>query len=265
LKTLSKQDPFVSADRSPGPLRGVAIYSGSPRLAELAIRIGFDTVWIEMEHGPTDFAAAEAMCHAAESAGGFASIRVPDGQRCHVLRALEVGARVVIVPMVNTAEQACQAVQFGKFPPIGHRGYNTRSRAVGFGLADKRAAFAAANEQTHLFVQVETVEAAENLDAICGIEGLSGILIGPGDLSMSLGCDGDLLSPRVIDTATGCIRRARAAGRHAGILVGPGPLLDASLAAGADLVFCGGDVTDLIPPWTRLLEAVGCGGRGGRS
>jgi 2-keto-3-deoxy-L-rhamnonate aldolase RhmA len=236
------------------------VYSGSPRLAELAIRVGFETVWVEMEHGPTDFAVAETICQVVEAAGGSASIRVPDGQRCHVLRALEVGARIVVVPMVNTADQARQVVQFGKFPPVGQRGYNTRSRAVGFGLTDKHAAFAAANEQTHMFVQIETVEAAANLDAICDIEGLSGILIGPGDLSMSLGCSGDLSSPRVIETATACIRRARAAGRHAGILAGPGPLLEATMEAGADLVFCGGDITDLIPPWKRLVETIACGG-----
>lgn len=241
-------------------VRGVAVYSGSPRLAELAIRVGFETVWIEMEHGPTDFAAAEAICHAAESAGGFASIRVPDGQRCHVLRALEVGARIVVVPMVNTADQARQVVEYGKFPPVGRRGYNTRSRAVGFGLADKRAAFVAANQQTHLFVQIETAEAVANLDAICGVEGLSGILIGPGDLSVSLGCGGDMASARVIETATECIRRARAVGKHAGILVAPGPLLTAALEAGADLIFSGGDITDLIPPWRHLLNTLAEGG-----
>jgi 4-hydroxy-2-oxoheptanedioate aldolase len=254
------QDLFLAAEGKPRIVRGVAIYSSSPRLAEVAIRVGFETVWIEMEHGPTDFATAEVICQAVEAVGGCASIRVPDGQRCHVLRALEVGARIVIVPMVNTAEQARQVVQFGKFPPVGQRGYNTRSRAVSFGLTDKHAAFAAANERTHLFVQIETTEAVSNLDAICGVEGLSGILIGPGDLSMSLGCGGDLLSPRTIETATDCIRRAKAAGKHAGILVGPGPLLEAAIGAGADLVFSGGDITDLVVPWRRLLETILAGG-----
>jgi len=257
----STHDLSLDTGGSPRIVRGVAIYSGSPRLAELAIRLGFETVWIDMEHGPTDFATAEAICQAVQAAGGCASIRVPDGQRCHVLRALEVGARIVIVPMVRTDEQAREVVRFGKFPPIGQRGYNMRSRALGFGLNHKRAAFAAANEQTHLFVQIETAEAVENLDRICHVEGLSGIVIGPGDLSMSLGCDGDLLSPRLINTAAGCIRRARASGRHAGILAAPGPLLDAATAAGADLVFCGGDITDLIPPWSRWWKPwFGAGG-----
>ena len=250
------RDVFLSSEGSPRVVRGAAINSGSARLAELAIRVGFEIVWVEMEHGATDFAAAESICQAAESAGGWASIRVPDSQRCHILRALEVGARIVVVPMVNTADQTRQVVQFGKFPPLGQRGFSSRSRAVGFGIRDKLAVFAEANVSTHLFAQIETAEAVANLDAICSVEGLSGILIGPGDLSMSLGCAGNLSSPKLIEATVGCIRRARAAGRHAGIMTGPGPLLEAALNAGCDLCYVASDVTDLIPAWQRLLGQI---------
>ena len=179
------EDVFVGSDGRDRLLRGTAIYSGSARLAELAIKTGFDTVWVEMEHGPTDFDSAEVICLAAEAAGGFATIRVPDGQRCHVLRALEVGARIVVVPMINTAEQARQIVQFGKFPPVGLRGYNSRSRGVEYGLSDVKSAFARANLRNHLFAQIETTEAVKNLEAICAAEGSSGVLIGPGNLSIA--------------------------------------------------------------------------------
>src|SRR4051812_41004552 len=139
-------------------LRGAAIYSGAPRIAELAARIGFDTVWVEMEHGPTDYLLAEHLCMAAEAAGAIPTLRVSDGQRHHVLRALEVGARIVVVPMVQTADQAKQIVEYGKFPPIGSRGYNMRSRGVNYGLGDKAALFAQANARTHLFAQIETLQ-----------------------------------------------------------------------------------------------------------
>src|SRR3954464_15685825 len=79
---------FDDEHGSPRVVRGVCIYSGSTRLAELATRIGFEAVWIEMEHGPTDFALAESICMAAEASGGVGVLRVPDGQRHHVLRAL---------------------------------------------------------------------------------------------------------------------------------------------------------------------------------
>lgn len=240
----------------PRVLRGVAIYSGAPRLAEMAARIGFETIWIEMEHGPTDFDQVERLCIAAEVGGALPTVRVPDGQRHHVLRALEVGARLVVVPMVNTLKQAEALVEFGKFPPLGQRGFNVRSRGVRYGLTSYQEEFAAANERTHLFAQIETMESVRNLDAICGVKGLSGIFIGPGDLSFSAGCGGDLKSDVMLDLVVKCVRQARAAGKHAGILVPPGPMLTAALEAGCNLVFCGGDVPQLSTAWASLAASV---------
>ncbi|HWP40100.1 MAG TPA: aldolase/citrate lyase family protein [Tepidisphaeraceae bacterium] len=235
----------------------MCVYSGSPRLAELAARVGFETVWIEMEHGPADYSVVETLCVAIEAGGAIPAVRVPDGQRHHVLRALEVGARIVIVPMVNTPEQARQVVEFGKFPPLGCRGYNVRSRGVGYGLhPDRQQLFADADARTHLFAQIETRQAVENLPQICQTPGLSGIFIGPGDLSASLGMLGHLDGQAMIQVVRDCVRQARAAGKHAGILITPGRLLDAAIEAGADLLYYGGDVTELTVAWPRLLERV---------
>ncbi len=249
-------DAFFDAAGNPRTLRGVSVYSNSTRLAEMAARIGFETVWVEMEHGPAGFAEVESLCVAIEAGGGIPTVRVPDGQRHHVLRALEVGARIVVVPMVNTAAEARRIVEFGKFPPLGLRGFNVRSRGVEYGLGDRKTAFADANTRTHLFAQIETMESVSNVDAICQVEGLAGIFIGPGDLSVSAGCAGNLNAERVIEIACNCVRTARAHNKHAGILVTPGPMLDAAMEAGCDLVFCGGDVTELSVAWPRLLKAI---------
>jgi len=249
-------DIFTTADGKSRLLRGVAIYSGSTRLAEMAMRMGFDTAWIEMEHGPADFGLAESLCQAIEAGGGVPTIRVSDGQRCHILRALEVGGRIIVVPMINNADQAEQIVRHGKFPPVGARGYNTRSRGVGYGLDGCTTAFAEANARTFVFAQIETLEAVDNLNAICAVQGLSGIFIGPGDLSASVGCPGNFTDAGLIGMVSDCIRRARKADKHAGVLVTPGPLLDAALEAGCDLCFCGGDYTNICQPWRELLDTV---------
>ena len=249
-------DIFLDASGKPRLLRGVAAYSGSTRLAEFAARLGFETVWIEMEHGPADFGQVEQLCMAIECGGGIPTVRIPDGQRHHVLRAVEVGAQIVVVPMINTAEQARHVVQYGKFPPLGARGYNVRSRGVEYGLAGAKDGFARANDRTHLFAQIETIDAVDNLAEICDVKGLSGIFIGPGDLSVSLGCTGNLAGQQLIDTVCECIRRARACGLHAGILVPPGAMLDAAVAAGCDLMFYGGDVAELGNAWPKLLALV---------
>ncbi len=247
-------DVFIDAQGAPRRIFGVTVYSGATRIAELAGKIGFDVIWIEMEHGPTDFAAAENLCMAAQVGGALPAIRLPDNQRHHVLRALEIGARILIIPMINTPEQAKQIVAHGKYPPLGSRGYNTRTRGVEYGLAGATKAFAQANERTRLFAQIETLEAVKNLEAIASIDGLSGVLIGPGDLSVSAGMTGDLNHPNMIELVTGCVKRVKALGKHVGIFVAPGALLDAAIHAGCDLVFCGGDLTNLIDAWGRLIE-----------
>jgi 2-keto-3-deoxy-L-rhamnonate aldolase RhmA len=250
------RNPFIDPEGQPRVVRGVTINSNAPRLAELAGLLGFDTVWIDVEHGPVSFTEIEVLCMAAEVGGAVPTVRIPDNQRHHVLRTVEVGGRIVIVPMVNTAEEARKVVEHGKFPPLGKRGFNQRSRGLRYGIQPPAASFAEADERTHFFAQVETLESVRNLDAILGVKGLAGVFIGPGDLSASLGKPGAFADPEVLAAARDITRRARAAGKHAGILAMPGPLLDTCLAAGSDLVFAGSDLTNLAVAWKALLDAL---------
>jgi len=219
-------------------------------------QIGFDTVWLDMEHGSVDQCELEALCMAAESGGALPTVRVPAADRHYVLSALEHGARFLVVPMVNDVPTAERIVEYGKFPPQGSRGFNTRSRGVGYGLVDCIASFQQANEKTHFFAQIETLAAVENAEAICRVDGLAGLFIGPGDLSASAGMVGQFDEPQLIDMVTRCVRVAREMGKHAAILISDGVLLDAAVAAGCDLAFCGGDFRQLIPAWRERMELV---------
>ncbi len=218
--------------------------------------MGFETIWIEMEHGPVNFETVDNLSLAAEAGGIFPLVRLPDGERHHVLRALEAGARIILVPMVNNADEARKLVEYGKYPPLGQRGFNTRSRGMGMGLEPVEEMLALANARTHLFAQIETLAAVENFDEICAVEGLSGVFFGPGDLSMSLGMPGQANDERVVNLVVDCLKRAKAAGKLTGIFILPGDLLDAVVEAGCDLVVCGGDVMDLAKAWTSLLSAI---------
>jgi 2-keto-3-deoxy-L-rhamnonate aldolase RhmA len=254
--TLNK-DPFHAVDGKPRIVRGVTVYSGSARLAELAARAGFEAVWIELEHSPSSWNQAEAMCAAIEAAGAVPTIRVANWERPNVLMALEVGARIIVVPMVNTPEQAREVVRHGKFPPVGERGYNARTRGVRFGLEGMTASLLAElNDSVHLFVQIETPEAVENVEAICAVPGLAGIFVGPGDLSMNYGWVGQLNRPELIEIVKKVVRMACQAGKLVGIMVAPGALLDAAIAEGAQLVIVGGDIAELSVAWPKLLQSV---------
>jgi 2-keto-3-deoxy-L-rhamnonate aldolase RhmA len=249
-------DPFRDENGRPRVVRGVTINSNATRLAELAGMLGFETAWIDVEHGTVGFAEIEALCMAIESGGGVPTVRIPDYQRHHVLRTVEAGGRIVVVPMINTAEEARRVVEHGKFPPLGRRGFNQRSRGLRYGLKPPVESFAEANERTHFFGQIETLEAVRNLEAICKVEGMAGIFIGPGDLSASMGKPGAFADPQVLSTVSEVIRKARSLGKHAGILAMPGPLLSAALEAGADLVFAGSDITNLAAVWKSLLQSL---------
>ncbi len=245
-------DLFTDANGQPRVLIGCAIGSGSTRLAELAGMVGFDVVWIEMEHASSDIGLAEALCVATEAGGAVPLVRAAGWRREHILQALEIGGRIVVVPMVNDAEMARDVVRYGKFPPLGERGYNTMSRALRYGL-DFPEANRRANDVTVLLPQVETAEAAENIDAILAVEGLGGVFIGPGDLSASLGCAGDFDNPELRDLACRCIARARAAGLHAGTFGVTSAYADAALEAGADLCIVTSDLGALVPTWQKRL------------
>jgi len=248
-------DPFIDPDGGPRVLFGTAVLSCAPQIAELAGRVGFDTVWLEVEHGGASYAQIEQLCMAVESGGAIPTVRLPNHHREHVTRALEVGARIVVVPMVNEVETAREIVRWGKFPPQGERGFNSRSRGVGYGLQPPVEAFEQANRRTHLFAQIETVGACRNIEGICCVDGLAGIFVGPGDLSVSLGKMAQFGDPDLAASVTKVIRTARAAGKHAGILTSPGPLLDAAIEAGADLVFCAGDINDLARAWRDTIRS----------
>lgn len=247
----AQKDIFLDADGKGRVLFGCGIHSNSARLAELAGHTGFDVVWIEMEHASADLATAESLCVSAEAGGAIPLIRTAGTRREHVLHALEIGGRIIVVPLVNDADTAREVVQHAKYRPLGRRGFNTRSRALMYGL--DLDAMNRANQETCLMPQVETVEAVKNLDEILRVEGVDGVFVGPGDLSADLGRPGKFDDPELCEMVCRCIRKTRAAGRHAGILVGEGPLLDAALDAGADLGIIGSDNKAVIDAWRSQI------------
>jgi 4-hydroxy-2-oxoheptanedioate aldolase len=252
---------FWTNDRTDTPrvLKGAACITGSLKIAEMAGMLGFDMVWIEVEHGGASFSDVEDLCRAAEAGGAIPVVRVSNPERENVLRSLEAGGKIIVVPLVNDADTAARLVQNGKFPPLGSRGFNTRSRGLNYGLdgiAKIANTFARANAETHLIAQIETREAVQNLEAICAVDGISGILVGPGDLSLAYGKPGSFGDADFIKTVSDVMRRTRAVGKHAGILVAPGPLLDACRESGCDFFFCAGDINDLGRTWRDLLTQV---------
>jgi 2-dehydro-3-deoxyglucarate aldolase/4-hydroxy-2-oxoheptanedioate aldolase len=163
----------------------------SPFSAEIMARAGFDFLMIDMEHAPGDCMTLAHQCMAMGATDSTPLVRAPWNDMVAVKRILDSGAQGVLVPYVNTREEAEAAVAAAKYPPQGVRGVAASPRAPGYGLDSLKNYLAPANDQTLVLTAAETPAAVSHIDEILRVEGLDGIFIGPMDLATSMGhfCD----------------------------------------------------------------------------
>lgn len=174
---------------------GAWIQIGHPAVAEILAGAGFDWVCVDLEHGAIDLPQAAALFASIELHGSVPMARVPENDTVWIRRVLDSGAKGVIVPMVNTAEQAEMAVRAAKYPPRGVRGFGY-CRANKYG-ADFAAHLKKADREIIVILQIEHINAIGNLEEILTVKGVDGLFIGPMDLSGSMGVAGKLDHPEV--------------------------------------------------------------------
>ncbi len=248
------------------PLFGAAVQSYNPAFVEIISRLGYDVVWIEMEHCLITFAEAADMCRIASGTGLLSMIRIPDSRRENALKAAECAPDIIDLPMANSPEVLRDLVEHARFAPIGHRGFFGSSRAAGYGLdSDVASIHKRVNEELCLMGQIETVEAVERAEELCGVTGIDGIFIGPGDLSVSMGVPGQVDHPVVLDSIHRIIEVARSNGKIVTLAGGRGSFADMA-ARGVQLFFIGGEVSFMHQSARSYLDSaldeIGTGGGG---
>lgn len=191
---------FRSRLRSGEKLLGTMVTLASPATAEILADIGFDWLFVDGEHGPLETGEILGILRAVGDRAACV-VRVPSADEVAIKKVLDLGAAGIIAPQVNTAEQAADVVRFARYAPDGTRGVGL-ARAHGYGLRFQEY-LEAANEQVAVIVQAEHAEAVENIEAIAKVEGIDCVLLGPYDLSASLGKMGQVNDPVV----TGAIER----------------------------------------------------------
>jgi 2-dehydro-3-deoxyglucarate aldolase/4-hydroxy-2-oxoheptanedioate aldolase len=189
----------------------------SPTSAEILCRAGFDWLLIDMEHSPADLQTLVAQLQAMGAYGVAPLVRAPWNDLVWIKRILDAGAYGVMIPSVNTREQAIAAVQACKYPPAGIRGIAGSPRAAGFGR-DTSAYLKRANDEILVILQVETPQAIENLDAIGKVPGVDALFIGPMDLSTSMGHLGNPAHPEVQAAIATVEAKAKALGMPLGTI-----------------------------------------------
>jgi 4-hydroxy-2-oxoheptanedioate aldolase len=225
-------------------LLGIALYFYDPIFLEMAARLGFRVIWIEMEHGFLTFAEAADLCRMARGTGMLTMIRTADTRRENVMKAAECGPDIIDAPMIETPQMVDELIRSARFPPVGHRGFFSVSRSLDYGLVDNIAeAQRQLNDDLCLMIQIETAEAVQRIGELCAIPGIE-IFIGPSDLSATLGVPGQLSHPRVFEAAEKIIQAARRNNKV--VAVGSGPAeFEFYAKRGVDVLFCGNDIACL--------------------
>jgi 4-hydroxy-2-oxoheptanedioate aldolase len=207
---------------------------------EVIAGAGFDWILLDMEHSPNDLESALTQLQAAAPYPSHPVVRVPWNDMVSIKRLLDIGAQSLLVPYVSTPAEARQAVSYTRYPPAGVRGVAGTTRATRVGRVKDYAR--RAQEEICLLVQVETQQALDSIEAICGMDGVDGVFIGPADLHASLGYPGEVANPKVKPLIDDAIRRIRKAGKAPGILTPSEADARHWLECGALFVAVGADV-----------------------
>ena len=217
---------------------GPILNFNAPWLVDLAGPIGFDFVMIDAEHGPLSPESAEAMIRAAEFVGLTPVVRVPANLPHEILRYLDVGASAIQVPHIDSAADARRAVASIKYPPFGDRGHAPTTRAAGYGIDQSPGDYVdLANRETMVLAMIESVAAVDNVDEILEVDGIDALIMGPGDLSLSMGHRGVRDAPEVERAVDHVISRAKRYGVPVSMPAASADAIRACHARGAHMVF----------------------------
>ncbi|WP_167051783.1 HpcH/HpaI aldolase/citrate lyase family protein [Salinibacterium sp. ZJ77] len=242
------RDHLAEADR---PLAGVWVCSGSALVAEIVAGGGVDWLLIDMEHSPNGLESVLAQLQAVAAYPAAPLVRVPVGDVVVLKQVLDLGAQNILVPMVNTAEEARAVVEAVRYPPRGRRGVGSAlARSARWNRVDDY--LVNADAYTSVFVQVETAEAVESAGEIAAVDGVDGVFVGPSDLAASMGHLGQQGHPEVVAAVQRAFGAVRAAGKPVGVNAFDSAAARAYADAGASFVLVAADVAVLARAAERV-------------
>jgi len=227
---------------------GMHILLGDPCITELCGKIGFDFLWIDTEHAPTDHQVLLNHLIAATAARCDTIVRVPWNDAVMAKRVLEMGPIGILFPMINTAEELDAAMKATLYPPEGNRGFGP-IRAVDYGVMDQREYICHGSREDMIrCVQIETKMAVENLDEMVKNPWVDAFIIGPCDLSASIGQLYRIYEKPTIDLIRLAAKKVRDAGKSMGISIATESLEQMRFwhEMGINVISCGSDTSHLI-------------------
>jgi len=198
MKTFSHKDSLLKSKMHSNTLTlGSWVTIPHQSIVEVLASAGFEWLVLDLEHSAIDFQKTQEMMAHIQGQGMQGLVRVSSNDPVVIKRSMDIGANGIIVPMVLTQEEAQKAVDAVRYPPMGNRGVGlSRAQHYGTGFETYNKWV---NSQSIVIVQVEHIDAVNNLESILSVEGIDGIIIGPYDLSASLGKPGQFNDPEVLE------------------------------------------------------------------
>jgi 4-hydroxy-2-oxoheptanedioate aldolase len=252
-----KKNPIKAKLRAGKPTFGTWLSLGNLLATRTLARSGFDWLTVDMEHQPIDYGLAATLMAATADAGCVPLARVPLGSHAAIKRALDAGAWGIVVPMVNTVEQARCAIAAAKYPPEGNRSLGGGMHSLNFAATDDEY-YRRANDEILVVLQTESPQGIANAEAIYALPGVDAIFVGPVDLRANLrGADGSEPSDAQFEAA---LAQVIAAGRRTGTPTGmhtmdPGTAL-ARAAQGMQFLAIGSDLQLMTRKTQETLAAL---------
>lgn len=223
------------------PVLGIWSIIPSPIVVEILSLTGFDFAILDMEHGVFDLSSLDSCVRAVELGGAAPLVRIPGMNSSAAQWALDLGAHGIVVPQVRDAQDAAGVVRMAKYAPIGQRGYNPFTRAANYANPGDNRSGKLNNEFSLTCVIVELESALADLDAICGTPGVDVVYMGIYDLAVALGANGDTRHPHIVEVVERSVKRIRAAGKAAGMMVRNSVDIARALSLGANFLVYGVD------------------------
>ena len=240
------------------PSIGTITHLQSASVVESMGVTGLDFIFLDMEHCPVGIHEINTYLSAADAAQITPIVRVGERSRSAVLRVLDAGAKGVVVPCIETVEQVRELVQYAKFKPIGDRGYcMTRDGKWGFDAIytdGMNGYMQTCNRETMLIPQCETVGCLEHIEEITAMDGVDGILIGPYDLSIGMGLDGQFDHPDFQRALERILQACKTNGNLAMVFVGNENDIADKLKDGFDSILYGIDILSVIAHYRGVVE-----------
>jgi len=234
-------------------VRIACLYYPTMMMPAHAARAGFDAIWLDTEHSTWERRELQRLISHHHLANIDCIVRTGSRNAAELYHLLEDGATGLMIPLVNSAEEAAALARATKFPPTGQRGLDGAGLDNNFYLDGTAGYAAAADAETFLIVQIETPEALGNIDAIAATPGVDGLFIGPGDLSLRLGSPLDWANPKMIAAQATVRAAAQRAGKAWGRPSGTAEDIAELIRQGARLIAHGSDFGSIM----RMLPTFG--------